>query len=69
MRAHYATCKEIRLLAFGLPEGWHVGIYDLSRRAWEMERGVFSTLAEAKAHAQGLAAVRNGKDLAQLKWH
>ena len=70
MRAIYSTHKGIRLFVFGVPEGWHVALYDLHKREW-IDRGCAShdTLKAAKANAVGRAAVIFGKPLEKVEWH
>ena len=57
MRAFYATHKTVRVFVLGTPDGWHVALYDLTRKEWRhVEEKPHPTLQEAKtcalAHAE-----------------
>jgi hypothetical protein len=70
MRSHYATHKTIRLFVLGVPEGWHVKLFDLGRRQWiENTASMESTLKEAKSVAQERAAAIVGRKLPESTWH
>jgi hypothetical protein len=69
MRALYATQKHIRVFVLGVPEGWHMGVYDLQREQWQINGHLHDTLAEAKAAAEEQVVALIGKKLPRLKWH
>ena len=70
MKALYSTHEHVRLFVFGVPEGWQVAVYDLSKQEWT-DRGCssYASLKEAKAHALDRAAEVLGKHLVNVHWH
>ena len=70
MKALYSTHKYVRVIVFGVPEGWQVALYDLQRQEW-IDRGCSShdNLKEAKADALERAAAVLGKPLLNIHWH
>jgi hypothetical protein len=69
MRAFYATHRHIRVFVFGVPEGWHVGVYDLERKEWQMSGHLHDALKEAKTAAEDQMVALVGKKASAVKWH
>jgi hypothetical protein len=69
MRAFYATHKHIRVFVFGVPEGWHIGVYDLERKQWQMNGNLHYSLKEAKSAAEEQIVALIGRKLPVVKWH
>jgi hypothetical protein len=69
MRSFYATHKHIRLFVLGVPEGWHVGVYDLLKGQWTDMGWSHTSLREAKIDAKEKAAALLGVTLPDAKWH
>ena len=70
MRSFYATHEQIRIFVLGVPESWHVALYDLQLKKWLDAGGsIDGTLKDAKADALAKAAAVIGRRLPELKWH
>jgi hypothetical protein len=70
MRSFYATYKHIRVFILGVPESWHVALYDLQARRWlDVGGSIDGTLRDAKLQALEQAAAVIGRKLPEMKWH
>ena len=70
MRAFYFTHKHIRAFVFGVPEGWHTGVYDLQKKKWTQMNGfLHGTLRDAKAAAEKQIVELIGTKLNGVTWH
>jgi hypothetical protein len=72
MRAYYLTHQRIRAFVLGVPEGWHVNLFDLEKRQWSASTNgsIYPTLGEAKAAAEDqVAAALGRKPPLRTKWH
>jgi len=69
MRAFYATHKTVRVFVLGTPDGWHVALYDLTRKEWRhVEEKPHPTLQEAKTCALARAELLVGRLPPKMKW-
>ena len=59
----------MRIFVLGTPEGWHVALYDLTRKQWtRVEDRPQPTLQDAKTRALAHAALLLGSVPPKMKW-
>jgi hypothetical protein len=70
MRSFYTTYKHIRVFVLGVPESWHVALYDLQAKKWlDVGGSIDGTLRNAKQQGLEQAAAIIGRKVPELKWH